>query len=333
MRKFLSLSLIILFSAQIVADRAHYRSLVFFGDDLSDVGTYKVGSINALGGGKYTINFPGGKIWIDRLAQELCLPTACAALTGIDGTAFGMVPVANHPECLGYAQGGARVSNAVGIGNAASSDLLSPLGALTNPVVSQITQHLFLFGNFRPRDLVTVWAGTNDILANLGAESGVDNVKEAAQDLARYIKDLILANGADRVVVLGIPDLRFSPFGLQLSPADRSLLNELVMTFNNNLAFKLSDVSAPVLLLDLYAQTHLWFNNLQDFSLSNMTSPACNLAALVLPTSLLCTQATLVPGDTSRYFYADLINPAPKGSEAIANFVIKNLKTRGWLPR
>ena len=33
-----------------------FASMVNFGDSLSDVGTYKVGTVAALGGGKYTVH-------------------------------------------------------------------------------------------------------------------------------------------------------------------------------------------------------------------------------------------------------------------------------------
>ena len=36
--------------------RVGFTSLVSFGDSLSDVGTYKVGTIAAVGGGKWTVN-------------------------------------------------------------------------------------------------------------------------------------------------------------------------------------------------------------------------------------------------------------------------------------
>ena len=37
-----------------------YARIVSFGDSLSDVGTYKVSTIAAVGGGEYTVNEGGG---------------------------------------------------------------------------------------------------------------------------------------------------------------------------------------------------------------------------------------------------------------------------------
>ena len=41
-------------------DRIRYTSVVSFGDSISDAGAYKVGTIAALGGGKFTVNGPAG---------------------------------------------------------------------------------------------------------------------------------------------------------------------------------------------------------------------------------------------------------------------------------
>ncbi|MBP7414077.1 MAG: hypothetical protein KA932_09405, partial [Giesbergeria sp.] len=40
------------------SDEPRYTSMVNFGDSLSDVGSYRVGSVAALGGGKFTVNGP-----------------------------------------------------------------------------------------------------------------------------------------------------------------------------------------------------------------------------------------------------------------------------------
>lgn len=309
------------------------KQLISFGDSLSDVGTYEVGAIASMGGGRYTINALNSDIWLEILAKELCLADPCAAITGLDGTAFSQVPVANNITCQNYAEGGARVTNALGFGNAASPDSLASLGALTVPVLSQINQYLSFASGFTPTDLVTLWVGLDDIFANIPDNAALKNLSEAAKELASYIKNMLIKNGARRILVLNIPDIRYSPYGQQLNPAKRSRLNQFIMVFNNTLAEELTIVPNEVLLLDMYTQMHFWFNDPAFYGITNMTSPACNLAALLLPTALLCTSSTLISSNDAGYFFADLINPSPHGSKLIADFVIKNLKTRGWIPR
>lgn len=158
--------------------KTKYSSQVSFGDSLSDVGSYAVGSVAALGGGKFTINGNNvttnpaltGKNWTELIATQLGLPAPCAAQTGLNGTATGFsVPVVNHAGCYGYAQGGARVTNPAGPGNPAT---LTPeaiaLGALTVPVVTQIQNHLAAVGGkFKGDEIVFVMAGGNDALIQL----------------------------------------------------------------------------------------------------------------------------------------------------------------------
>jgi outer membrane lipase/esterase len=148
-----------------------FSALVSFGDSLSDVGSYKVGTVAALGGGKYTINSSTAQIWVEILASELSLNAPCAAQTGLNGSASQgfSVPVINHPGCTNYAQGGARVSHPVGPGNALLGGANTTLGQLTVPVAAQITNHLTLGGGFTGKELVTVAAGANDVFIQFGA--------------------------------------------------------------------------------------------------------------------------------------------------------------------
>jgi outer membrane lipase/esterase len=151
-----------------------FTSLVSFGDSLSDVGTYKVGAVAALGGGTYTVNGIGGAIgseptptknWIELVSAQLQLPAPCPAQTGLQGNAAVspgfVVPVQSHSGCYAYAQGGSRVTNPIGAGNLATGN---PLGQLTVPVVAQISNHLAAVGGkFSGTELVTVMAGGNDV--------------------------------------------------------------------------------------------------------------------------------------------------------------------------
>src|SRR5258706_13237320 len=75
--------------------KVQYTAQVTFGDSLSDVGTYAVGGVAALGGGKYTINGDGtatnaaltGKNWTEVREAHLGLPPPCAPQTALPGEA------------------------------------------------------------------------------------------------------------------------------------------------------------------------------------------------------------------------------------------------------
>ncbi|MCC7679539.1 hypothetical protein JAB9_20150 [Janthinobacterium sp. HH107] len=157
--------------------KVKYTAQVSFGDSLSDVGSYAVGTVLAKGGGKFTINGDNtkinpeltGKNWTEHLAAQFGLAAPCAAETGLEGNAAkGLsVPRVKHPGCYGYAMGGSRVTNPVGPNNKLTG---SELGALTVPVVTQIANHLAASGGkFSGTEAVFVMAGGNDVLFQLGA--------------------------------------------------------------------------------------------------------------------------------------------------------------------
>jgi phospholipase/lecithinase/hemolysin len=153
-----------------------FASQINFGDSLSDVGTYKVGTVAALGGGKYTINGNNvavnaalhGKNWSELIAAQMGLAAPCPAVTGLNGVAAQgfSVPAVKNPACTNYAQGGARVTNPIGPGNIATG---AAIGQLTYPVAVQIADHLQrVGGSFKSTDIVYVMAGGNDALSLLG---------------------------------------------------------------------------------------------------------------------------------------------------------------------
>ena len=159
--------------------KVKYASQVTFGDSLSDVGSYQVGTIKALGGGTFTINGDNtatnpaltGKNWTQLMAAQFGLPAPCAAQTGLEGDPLQgfAVPVVMHAGCYGYAQGGSRVSNPIGSSNKATG---SPVGATTVPVTTQVANHLAVSGGkFKGDEIVFVMAGGNDALALLGGLS------------------------------------------------------------------------------------------------------------------------------------------------------------------
>lgn len=185
--------------------KVKFSSQVSFGDSLSDVGTYAVGPVKALGGGKYTINGVSGtgpefsgKNWTEFMAAQFGLPAPCAAMTGLDGDASQgySVPVTTHPGCYGYAQGGARVTNPIGPDNKATGN---PLGELTIPLVQQVKNHLSAVGGkFKGDEIVFVWGGANDILQLLSELSDAATAAGTAAGANTFATSLIgqLAAGA-----------------------------------------------------------------------------------------------------------------------------------------
>ncbi len=332
------------------AEKITYGKLVSFGDSFSDMGTYATpGLVAATGGGRYTVNAPGVQIWVERLAAAARVPAPCPAQTGLNsvGPLAGFAaPVTNKPGCFDYAQGGARVTNPVGPGNLGRlpADSGGALGQLTVPLVTQFNNHLAAAGgSFAGTDLVTVFAGGNDFLIQVGnAQAAIaagtnpqvaggaatQAMGQAGGELAQYIKSLVVAKGAKRVVVVGFPDASFSPYALSLDQASRDLAQLMSYTFNAALQGGLQGVP-EVLYIDFYTVLQAWATRPADFGISNPRATACNLT--LVSTSLFCSGNTVVTGDISKYLFADTVHPTPYGHELLGKLVIDALTAKGWL--
>ncbi|MDE2076061.1 MAG: SGNH/GDSL hydrolase family protein [Burkholderiales bacterium] len=357
------------------APAIQYSQMVVFGDSLSDVGTYGGGAgtasaygVGLSGGGKYNINGPAGKNWTELVAAQLALAAPCAAVTGLTppttGTASGnpaayyASPITEHLECYNYAQGGARVTDSIGPGNALTGCDLSDsnnqggcLGQLTEPVVDQIQRHLRKVGTFSGNELVMVLAGANDVFMSLAAftprvtaligsgytqtaaqevASGeaVTAMTQAATDLVGYIKTQMVAKGAKRIAVMTVPDISVTPYLVSQGPDAAGLASLLVRTFNTVLTQGLANTDG-VMIVDAYTASQEEHSDPAQYGLTNVTTQACdrNLVA----TSLLCTNSTLIAGDTSHYLFADGVHPTPYGYKLFAQLVSVKLVARGWL--
>lgn len=331
-----------------------YSALVSFGDSLSDVGSYRVSTIAAVGGGQYNVNGPSGKNWTEQLAAGLFLKAPCAAQTGLNSLIPTIPPasVVNHAGCFGYAQGGARVTNPVGPGNVLTypADPGGALGQLTDPVLNQINRHLSAVGGrFSGKELVTVLAGGNDVFMNLAAvaataaatnndatavaaasANAVAAMAQAGAELAADVNTLIVGRGAKRVVVLTLPDVSQTPFALTKPAATQGLINTMVNAFNNALTSGLQ-ASNAVLVVDAYTQGRKQTANPAQYGLSNVTAPACDLSKTIFASSLVCTNSTLVAGNVSTYAFADGVHPTPYAYGLLAGFVASRLAAQSWL--
>jgi phospholipase/lecithinase/hemolysin len=184
------------------------NSTVSFGDSLSDVGTYKVGTIAAVGGGKWTVNSATASNWTELVAARVGTGAPCAAQTGLLTNIPGLTgaPVTNHAECFNYAQGSARVSNPFGPNAAALQ--AAPfnevnLGLMAMPVVTQMSAHLAKTGgSYSARELVTVMVGANDLfmhfngIANAAAGGATATGAAAAAGWSPAVQAAVTVGGA-----------------------------------------------------------------------------------------------------------------------------------------
>lgn len=326
---------------------ARFNAQIVFGDSLSDIGTYAVGGIAQLGGGKYTINGDNtainpaltGKNWTELMAAQLGLNPPCAAQTGLDGDAsFGFsVAVVNHPGCLSYAQGGARVSNPVGPHNKLTG---SPLGLLTVPVTTQVQRHLALVNDrFGADQAVFMLAGANDVFIQLASlEAGaiaqgqaVANMAAAGDELVALVMTRIVGKGADHVIVINLPEITSTPLGLAQTAQTRQLIAALTGAFNDRLQIGLGS-EEKVLLVDLFARSRDQAINPAQYGLTNVSTPACDLSSTknLLGSSLVCNGGNLIAFDVSHYAFADNLHPTPYNYTLLANLVVTKMAQKGW---
>lgn len=358
--------------------RVAFTSMVSFGDSLSDVGTYQVGTIAALGGGKWTVNSPTARNWTEWVAADIHTAPPCAAQTGLLVNIPGLVgaPVTNVPACTNYAQGSSRVT---GVFAPNSATLQAPpfsqvnFGLLAVPITTQMAAHLTKVGGaYSGTELVTVMGGGNDVFMNFngiasaaaggstavgaavaagwsttvqgqvaaGAAAATNaavsaalaGMAQAAAELAGLVQTQVLARGAKFVVVVNLPDVSETPFALALDAQTRGLVNTLVTTFNSQLQIRLA--GTPVVMVDAYTQGRDQFANPSQYSLTNVTTPACSNTSPANPlagSSLACTAASTVPGDTSKFLFADTVHPTPYGYQLLAQFVALQMAKAGWI--
>jgi outer membrane lipase/esterase len=133
-------------------------------------------------------------------------------------------------------------------------------------------------------------------------------------------------------VVVNLPDVSETPFALALDAQTRGLINTMSTTFNAQLQSGLA--GTPVVLVDAYTQGRDQFANPAQYSLSNVTTPACSTTSPANPlggSSLGCTAASTIPGDTSRFLFADTVHPTPYGYQLLAQFVAVQMAKAGWI--
>jgi phospholipase/lecithinase/hemolysin len=155
-------------------------------------------------------------------------------------------------------------------------------------------------GGFADKDLVTVMIGTNDIRdlyeQSLAASApSKDALLEAARQRGVEIATQVnaLVDRGAKVIVVTIPDVGLTPWGLAQGATGASLLTELTAALNGRIRVNiLNDGRFVGLVLgDEFSQTAVRVP--VAYSLTNATTAACAVAPPA------CTSATLASGATA----------------------------------
>ncbi len=208
---------------------ADFDATYFFGDSLTDSGTYIIQE-TPFTTGRFTVD--PGHVWSEDLAAHY-------GTTAVPYGLFVPSTSAQDPQqvvTLGgtnYAQGGARVAQKPGVG------ILNAV-----PVSNQIDGYLGATGRADPDALYTVWGGANDVFFQAAAVgSGAATPGQVAQGMeeaasAEVAQVARLHNaGAHYLLVPNLPDIGVTPAallqGIQATGAaigaDDATINNAVM--------------------------------------------------------------------------------------------------------
>lgn len=287
------------------------RQVIVFGDSLSDVGTYRVGAIAQVGGGKFTTN--PGPVWSETVGVSQqpgigCNPDATGACT-----AALTIPVAQQVTDYLAANNDRFNRNQLVFLLAGANDILFQLGVFQAKVAGGMP----------------VEQASGEALSAIGA---------VALELAGQVQRIV-GKGATRVVVLNVPDISDTPFGNAPPVAPvRPLIAGMVQVFNAALAAGLHGTGA--VLLDYRAEFARVIENPGAYHVHEINLPACDAAKIAAITngleqggsSLFCSRQTLVQnGAAIFYLFADSVHPTTLGHLITARFVLVEVWKRGLL--
>ncbi len=222
-------------------------------------------------------------------------------------------------------------SDAAGDVSAANGLILATPNAKAADVKTQIDNFLASGQSFGDRDLVTVMAGTHDVVEQYRLYPAtpeatlLKNIEQRGKDLAAQV-NRIAVTGAP-VILLRIPNVGLTPYGVAQGAERAALLKRLTDAFNN--ALQLNIINDGHLIGLVYADTDVDFvvRNATALGLANATTPACKAAATgtdPLDSSLLlaCSsnEVDLVAASAgANYYWAGHLQLGPYGQSRLGS--------------
>jgi len=272
---------------------AQFSSVYFFGDSLTDAGSFK--PVLPPGTGLFTTN--PGPVW----AQAF-------------GTNYGFTVTPANQGGTDYAQGGARVTSLPGVPTS------QPTGSAV-PIASQISQFLGK-GAANPKAFYSVWGGANDIFYQLGlAQAGLATPAQVQQGVGLAAVQLAQAVGAlyggtsQVITVINVPDIGKTPDGV--ASGQGATITALSSFFNTTLFGALDATRIPTMRVNAFALLNEVIANPAAYGFANSTARACGATP-----SLICTSANFVsPSAPQTYVFADGVHPTTAGHALIAQAV------------
>lgn len=256
------------------------RRLIVLGDETSVLEPNGAKySVNALAADNVTLDCKANPLWVQILANFF-------------GLTFGQCPNAGAP-------------------------ITALMFAAADATVASIPAQIDAVGGFVEKDLVTLLAGANDILAEYAlVAAGTRNEAEAAAVLRGAGEALAgqvnrIANSGGKVLISTVPDLGLTPFALaeETASAGRAaLLSRLTLGFNDNLRNRIINDGRRIGLLLIDETVQAVVRTPASAGLLNVKDAVCIAG---LPRTG-CTTLTLVAA------------PAPAASATAGNYLWAN---------
>ncbi len=354
--------------------------VVAFGDSLTDGGAYSRGNALILQGQGLPANLPvgkftnsqatvagGGDLWVEALAKRLGTTIAPERFeVGAASPVAGSNGQNSASNAHNYAQGGSRVAKVPGVGcNPNAAGACTAQAAV--PVSVQIDRALAK-GRFNATDLVVLWAGANDVFFN-ATVAGADvqaatiaagrplTAAETQAIVGKYVIEMeqaglaaldqvrrLKAAGAERVVLMTIPNAAMSPFGVAGGASTQGLVTALADAYNNQLKREVQLADPGVLLFDAGALAATWYQNPTANGFVNVQAPVCDVPAALGSSSSFCFIAGPTPGPTNPFLrvlpagvtqdnslFADAVHPSLAAHAKFGTAVYDALKAKGWV--
>ena len=282
---------------------ANYSSTVFFGDSLTDSGTYaSIVQLAYPGTGKFTTN--PGTVWSEDLAATL----GTQAKPAVDGG-------------TNYAAGGARISKNPGFPYTTSFIAAAP--SIRDQISSYLTS---TGGRADGKALYSVWAGANDLFALEDPAANTaylaDPLPQVAGELAAQIGRLKNA-GARQVIVFNLPDIGTTPGSLKDSPSASAITTQHSEQYNQALFTQLHAQGISVIPIDTFNLLRILVANPTRFGFTNATTPACDLTQV--QSSLICNSTNYAAGSDQSHVFADNDHPTTATHRLLAQYVVSVL--------
>jgi phospholipase/lecithinase/hemolysin len=239
----------------VAAPGAPFSAIYAFGDSLTDTGNASLATLGKVPASPPYADrsFSNGPVWVKDLAQQIGLPPIQPSLAGGTDFAYGSAETGQTPV-----------------------HTLSP-----TDLTSQYSQFLTQVQSPQPGALYAIWIGGNDVLdiandTSLTPDQQKADVSAAVANEVSVINGLA-AHGAQKFLVLNVPDLGATPYEVARGPAVAQSATELSKLYNAELADAVNQLQASgalkVDLVDMFSVLDQTAADPAAHGFTNVTDP------------------------------------------------------------